>query len=259
MKRIIFFIFSICVIISSYAQSASELCETGRKAYLNGNYEEALVYLQKAADIGSPQACGLLGIGYMYGEFGGVQDLSTAFKWAGKGYTLSQDNPDPISIGVLGILGTALADSNDKWVENLNLLEYAYSHDFSPSYIGNLISTCYLLKGDKIKAKEWASKIRDKEVDAEDRDDYYMASAIIAKILMDSGDYFNAMDASRDAASYGNPLALYVMGRCQIEMDVFPQIGKQRVKNAALYDYSPVVDIKAFDAEIQKYYNSIKN
>jgi hypothetical protein len=259
MKHLISILLTFCALFNANAQSASELCESGRKAFVIGNFEEAKAYLTKAANMGEAKACGLLGLGYMSGCFESGRDLRSALQWATKGYSNSMLNPEPTCMGVLGMLGTATAESKKDWIENLPFLEHAYSHGFSPSNIGNLISVCYLLKGDKEKASEWAKKIQDIEKDEEDKDQYYMASAILSKIYLDKKDYSNALATARDAAVEGNPIAQYVMGRCQIKMDIFPEVGKRRVREAALYEYSPLVDINAFDEEIQKYYNSIKD
>lgn len=259
MKRIFSILIFAIFFLFSYGQSASELCETGRKAFTIGNYEEAKAYLTKAANLGDTKACGLLAIGYMSGTFESGRDLQSALKWASTGYSHSLLNPEPACVGVIGWLGTTTANSKKEWIENVNLLEYAYTHGFSAPHIGNLISVCYLLKGDKTLAKEWALKIQEIEQNEEIKDDYYMASAILAKIMFDSKDYTNALVAARDAAINDNPIAMYVMGRCQIKLNIYPEVGQQRVRNAALYDYSPFFDIKAFDEEIQKYYNSIKN
>ncbi len=259
MKRILSFCMFVCITLCTYAQSASELCESGRRAFAVGNFEEAKVYLQKAANMGSSMACGLLGLGYISGCYESGQDLQSALSWATKGCSISMLDPDPTCMGVIGMLGTVTAENKKDWIENLKFLEYAYTNGFGPSHLGNLISVCYLLKGDIAKAQEWATKIQEIEKDEEDKDNYYMSSAILSKIMLDNKDYMNALMTARDAAVDGNPIAQYVMGRCQIQLDIYPEVGQQRVKNAALYDYSPISDINAFDEEIQKYYDSIKN
>lgn len=259
MKRILSFFLFTCILLSTCAQSAFDLCETGRKAFVVGNFEEAKVYLTKAATMGEAKACGLLGLGYMSGCFESGQDLKTALQWVTKGYSNSMLNPEPTCMGVLGMLGTATANSKKDWIENLPFLEHAYTNGFTPSYIGNLISVCYLLKGDKDKAQEWATKIQEIEKNEEEKYQYFMASAILSKIYLEKKDYSNALAAARDAAVEGNPIAQYVMGRCQINLNIYPEIGRKRVKEAALYEYSTLVDINVFDEEIQKYYNSIRN
>lgn len=260
MKRILSFYIFVCITLCTYAQSASELCESGRKEFAVGNFEGAKVYLQKAANMGNSKACGLLGLGYMTGCYESGRDLQLAHSWATKGYSISMSDPDPTCAGVIGMIGTATAKNKKDWIKNLNVLEYAYTNGFSSSHIGNLISVCYLLKGDRAKAQEWATKIREIERDEEDKHNYYMSTAILSKIMLDNKDYMNALGTARDAAFDGNPIAQYVMGRCQIKLHIDPAAGQQRVKKAAFYDYnSPILDINAFDDEIQKYYNSIKN
>lgn len=246
--------------ISNYGMTPAEIGELGRRAFSQGRYQEAKDYLLKAANKKDPEACGYLGMGYMYGAFDEGQDLNKAMKWAQTGYYNSMPNPNGLCTGVMGIIGTTLAENKKQWLENLDYLEYAYDNGFPSSSIGNLISVSYLLKGDEKKAEDWARKIMALEETEEDKDDYYMASAILGKIQMDHKDYMNASVTVRNAASEGgNPLAEYVMGKCQIKMDIFPEVGQERVKAAATYDYYPAIDIKVFDDEIQKYYKSVKD
>lgn len=259
MKRVFTLLLSICMTLSCLAQSAVDLCETGRQAFADGKFEEAKVYLTKAANMGNAKACGLLGLGYMSGLFHSGEDLNAAIRWANYGYTCNLIKPDPVCVGVIGLLGTSMAQNKKGWIDHMDLLEYAYENGFDSSNIGNRISVCYLLKGNKDKAMEWASRIKSIESKEDNKDDYYMSSAIISKIYLDRKDYANAIIEARDAAVYGNPIALYVMGKSQIKTDLYPAIGQNRVREAAQYDYNLISDINVFADEIQKYYNSIRN
>lgn len=252
MKKFFCLLISIIVGINCMmAQSLDELLQRGANAFVNGNYIEAKVYLEKAADMGSYTACGMLALGYMSGGFPEGQDLSMALRYATKGSYMK----DPTSLGALGMLGFHLAESKKDVVENIEFLDMAYEKGFSSPSVGNLICASYIVKGDKKTAEEWANKIISKE--REDSSDFLMAKALLSKIQMDNKDFAAAMITAKNSANDGNPIAMYVLGRCLIKLGIQPENGRKLVKKAAMYDYVLFEDIKAFDEEIQKYYSSI--
>ena len=123
--------------------------------------------------------------------------------------------------------------------------------------------------------------------------EYYTACALLSKITYeeDSEDV-NAMIYAQQTKDTSCPLGQYMMGRCQIEYNIFPNVGKQRVEKASNYQYNKKIyevctlnEIEAhtpgllllgadnvklltqnnyfalepFKEEISKYYNKIKN
>ncbi len=255
MKRIILLLISAVFCLGiTYAQTAEDLLQKGAYAIGDENYEEAKLYFEKAAELGSGEACGFLAVGYLHGIYEGGRNLSLASQWATKGAA----KKDGTSTYALGIMNFYMADSKKEKAESLDLLLFGYNNGAPAAYVGNLIAVCYLLKGKREDAKNWATIIKDKEKDEEDKDDYYTASAILAKILLDEKDYTSAMVEGLDAAKYGDPLAQYVVGRSQIKLDFYPSTGKNRVYKATQYKYIPFTDIDVFADEIQEYYNTIR-
>ena len=105
MKKISFVIISLMVVMTSYAQEsidgsvtqsdAKVVFEKGMSYYLKNDYANAIVYIQKASDMGLPEAVTALGNCYEEGH-GVLQDYSKAAecyrKAAEAGYALAQYN-----------------------------------------------------------------------------------------------------------------------------------------------------------------------
>lgn len=254
MKSIIVSLLSLFGSIGLYAQTAEDYLQKGEVALSEGYYEDSKAFLESAAELGSSRACGLLAMGYMTSIYSNERDLRNALQWASKG--VSQG--DAICAGVIGIIKFNTSENIQQRLESLDALLYAYNNDFQLSYVGILISVCYILRGDEEQARKWAGKILKKDEDNEKKDDYYMAMALIAYLSLCEKDYVSAVTIAFDAMKEGNPLALYVAGRVQIQQNLYPSIGKQNVEKAVSYNYG-FWDIAVFKDEINDYYSSIKD
>ena len=82
MKKSIVTFVLVLVSLMSFSQTANELYRRGKEAFRSSRDQEALVLLQKAAEQGSKEACGLLGFMYYAGAAWGHCDGYNASKWA---------------------------------------------------------------------------------------------------------------------------------------------------------------------------------
>lgn len=247
MKKSIVTFVLVFVSLVSFSQTANELYQRGKEAFRSSRDQEAVLLLQKAAEQGSKEACGLLGFMYYAGAVWGHCDGYNASKWA-KQADVKQNLYASFTLGMIDFF-------KKDYDSAISLLENAIDGGMDITEARIALSISYFLNGNRNTAKYHALNVYNRQKDKEHKYiEYYTACALLSKMTYEEDpEDVNAMVYAQKTKDTSCPLGLYMMGRCQIEHNIFPSVGKQRIEEAANYHYNKdIKDVCAF-SEIEKY------
>ena len=244
---IVLFVFS----FPTFSQTSKDLIEKGASAIDNQDYEIAVDFYKKAAELGSSDACGVLAMLYYNGYVKGdrynepqrasIRDTEMAELWANRAGLHKNPNAD----NVLGLISYYNGDFD-------NAIEYI--HYWKDEYIWTeskiALAVCFILKEDFKTAKLLTKQVYDKLKNENSKSNFYYCScALLEYIEIQKHELYDdeVLKYMMEFGVFGEdgfeycPLNEFITGWLQYsiissEFD-YKTIGKARAEAASEYDY----------------------
>lgn len=265
MKKLFIVLLAGVLNVSVYSQTSDDYYKKGNDAYINENYQEAEVFLKKAAELGHIDACGMLSYMYYYGAINGKRNGDMALLWAKRAGVNNNLDAD--------IVLALTSYYNGDFDNTIKILNY-WKEEALYTQAKIALAISYMMNGSepiRFLGKQKAEPLV-KSVYNNLREDksflYYAACAILAKIEYEKKwEWTN--NVNKYIEEFGKigaddyeycPLSLYVFGRYFYHIVETKKISKECLEIASKYVYAnnKYEILFPFADEIKQEYNKIK-
>lgn len=267
MKKLFVLLLTSVLNVYVYSQTGDDYFKKGNDAFTNESYQEAEVFLKKAAELGHIDACGLLSYMYYYGAINGKRDGDMALLWAKRAGVNNNLDAD--------IVLALTSYFNGDFDNTIKILNY-WKEEVLYSQAKIALAISYMMNGSepirvlgKQKAEPLVKSVYKKYVNERERSEvFFSACAILAKIEFEKKwDWTN--NVNKYIEEFGKigaddyeycPLSLYVFGRYFYNIVESKKISKECIEIASKYVYAnnKYELLFPFADEIKQEYNKIK-